>query len=462
MRTRENDLQFISALLDLLIINLTFWLSAWAFQNIFIESTHFLLTVILANFSWVIAFILVRKQTLYSEKGFRIRLKRLLNRSLIFLFLSIINFGIFYSQIGYLLNFVVFASLLFIFLKLSINFIYYKIVKYFHLRNVRIKRTLLIGRNETMQKAEHIIKFNPVLNYMFVGYLTDEKDEENDVLGTRNELERVIQEYSIQVIFVSIPSARELQPHHIDNDELLKTCNRMGVRLFYIPEVNNVDRDMFDVEYINEITIINPQRIPMDSMENRIKKRIFDIAFSGFVLIFVMSWLYPLMGLLIKLSSKGPVLFVQKRTGINKVTFDCYKFRSMNPNAEADKKQACENDPRITKIGQFMRKTSIDELPQFFNVFKGDMSVVGPRPHMLAHTDEYSTLIDDYLVRHYIKPGITGWAQINGLRGETDELWKMEDRVEKDIEYVKNWSLDWDIVIIWKTLFGKKSFSNAG
>lgn len=459
MRTRENDLQFIAVMMDLLIINLSFLLCTILFHHIFIESVHFFLAVLLANFSWILAYMFIKTSTLYSQKGFKIRLKRILSRSAIFLILSAVNFYIFRSQIGYLFVFIFSASFLFIFLKLSLNYIYYRVVKYYHLRNVRIRSALLVGRSPIMQEVEQIIKYNPILNFLFVGYVDEEDDK--DVLGNSDDLEKLIKEYNIQVVFVSIKNADELKTSNVTNRDLLQTCNRMGVRLFYIPEENNVDRDLYDVEYLNDIPIINPQLIPLDSMENRIKKRIFDLAFSSFVIVFIMSWLYPILVLVIKLSSKGPVLFVQKRTGINKVTFDCYKFRSMHINKEADLMQATEGDARITKIGNFMRKSSLDELPQFFNVFKGNMSVVGPRPHMLAHTNQYSALIDDYLVRHYVKPGITGWAQINGLRGEIDKLWKMEERVNKDIEYVNNWSLDWDIIIIWKTVFDNKSAQNA-
>jgi exopolysaccharide biosynthesis polyprenyl glycosylphosphotransferase len=217
----------------------------------------------------------------------------------------------------------------------------------------------------------------------------------------------------------------------------------------------------YNEDKIDGLVIINPQRYPLDLAENQIKKRLFDLLFSSLVLIFIMSWLYPIIGILIKLSSKGPVLFTQKRTGINKNVFNCYKFRSMRPNEDADKKQATGNDPRITRIGRFLRKTNLDEFPQFINVFKGEMSVVGPRPHMLAHTEKYSALIDEYLVRHYVKPGITGWAQVNGYRGETDELWKMEKRVEFDKEYLMTWSFEKDFVIVWRTVFDLKAFMNA-
>ncbi|MCE1155181.1 MAG: exopolysaccharide biosynthesis polyprenyl glycosylphosphotransferase, partial [Bacteroidales bacterium] len=210
------------------------------------------------------------------------------------------------------------------------------------------------------------------------------------------------------------------------------------------------------------ITIYNPQRIPLDIAENQIKKRLFDIVVSGLFLLLVMSWLFPLIALIVKLSSRGPVLFVQPRTGINNRTFQCYKFRSMRVNSDAHKVQATKNDPRITAIGRLMRRTNIDELPQFINVFWGDMSIVGPRPHMLAHTELFAREVDNYLVRHYVKPGITGWAQVNGYRGETKEHWQIEKRVQYDHEYIRNWTFDWDFVIVWKTLFCLKAFKNAG
>jgi len=163
-----------------------------------------------------------------------------------------------------------------------------------------------------------------------------------------------------------------------------------------------------------------------------------------------------LLAILLKINSKGPVFFVQKRTGINNKTFKCLKFRSMKVNNESDIKQAVEGDQRITAFGNFLRKSNIDELPQFFNVLFGQMSVVGPRPHMLKHTDQYSGLIDGYLVRHYIKPGITGFAQISGYRGETDELWKMERRVHYDMNYLENWNFWWDLKIVLMTIIGEK------
>ena len=190
-------------------------------------------------------------------------------------------------------------------------------------------------------------------------------------------------------------------------------------------------------------------------------KRLFDIVFSLLIIIFIFSWLFPILAILIKLESKGPVFFIQVRTGRNNIHFKCYKFRSMRLNNDADKKQATRNDHRITRIGSFLRKTSLDELPQFFNVLIGDMSIVGPRPHMLHHTEEYSQLTDKFKTRNLLKPGITGWAQICGLRGEVANTEAMLKRVDADVWYLKNWSFLLDLKIIfltfWITLKGDKN-----
>lgn len=217
-----------------------------------------------------------------------------------------------------------------------------------------------------------------------------------------------------------------------------------------------------NTEAVGSFLMFNPQEIPLDRLTYRAGKRLFDIGFSLLVVILLFSWLFPLIALIIKLESKGPVFFIQRRTGINNKTFYCLKFRTMRTNLDADTRQATKDDDRITKVGKLLRKTNIDELPQFLNVLKGDMSVVGPRPHMLKHTKQYSALIEHYKVRHFVKPGITGWAQVNGYRGLTDELWKMEKRVQFDMEYLEGWTFIWDLRIIMSTLFSKSIYKNAG
>jgi len=304
----------------------------------------------------------------------------------------------------------------------------------------------------------HLLNSNPMLGYEFVGFIS-EKPETNriDVLGDLDELAPLVTKHQIDLIFVTLTAYNDLNK----SKELMAACNKMGVRLRFVPENQYWSKFRRNLESVGSLVIINPQEIPLDDLNARFMKRLFDILFSSMVILFIMSWLFPIVCLLIKLSSKGPVLFTQKRTGINNKTFTCIKFRSMCLNPEADTKQATAGDSRITAIGRFLRKSNIDELPQFFNVFIGQMSVVGPRPHMLKHTEQYSELIEYYRVRHYIKPGITGWAQVNGFRGVTDQLWKMEKRVEYDMIYLENWSLWWDIKIIIMTVLGRRSHKNA-
>ena len=199
--------------------------------------------------------------------------------------------------------------------------------------------------------------------------------------------------------------------------------------------------------------IITLRDEPLTDFVNRVIKRIFDILFSLFVILFILSWLFPIIAIIIKLNSKGPVLFKQKRSGIDNKEFICYKFRSMTVNRDSDSKQATMNDTRVTRIGKFLRKTSLDEFPQFINVLIGDMSIVGPRPHMIKHTNEYSALIQKYMVRQLVKPGITGAAQVRGFRGETKSLKDMEGRIRLDVWYIENWSFWLDINIIFKTIW---------
>jgi len=207
------------------------------------------------------------------------------------------------------------------------------------------------------------------------------------------------------------------------------------------------------IEYYGNLPIVTTRPEPLDNLYNRTIKRIFDIVFSSLFLLLIASWLFPIIALAVKLTSKGPVFFMQKRSGENNSEFLCYKFRTMYVNREADTKQATKDDPRITSVGRILRKTNLDEIPQFINVLKGDMSVVGPRPHMLKHTEEYSKIVNSFMVRHFVKPGITGAAQANGYRGDTTDPKLMEKRVQYDVWYLENWSFWLDIKIVFLTVW---------
>ena len=227
-------------------------------------------------------------------------------------------------------------------------------------------------------------------------------------------------------------------------------CDYKVVRFFFVPvSVESIGLNL-KRELLDDIEIYTTYENPLQNLGNRMLKRTFDIVLSLFFLI-PTALMFPFIWLIIKIQSPGPILFKQARTGIDGKTFMMLKFRSMHVNKDADRLQATKDDPRKYPFGNFMRKSNIDELPQFLNVLKGDMSFVGPRPHMLAHTEQYSALITKYMVRHFVKPGLTGWAQVTGFRGETKELWQMEGRVKRDIWYMEHWSIWLDIRIIWMT-----------
>ena len=228
-------------------------------------------------------------------------------------------------------------------------------------------------------------------------------------------------------------------------------CDSRVIRFYYVPvSVESIGLNL-KREMLDDMEVFTTYENPLQNSVNRTVKRLFDIVLS-LIALGLTGLIFPFVWLTIKIQSPGPIFFKQKRTGLDGKNFYCYKFRSMHVNKDADRVQATKDDPRKYPFGNFMRKTNIDELPQFWNVLKGDMSIVGPRPHMLAHTEMYSQLISKYMVRHFVKPGITGWAQVSGFRGETKELWQMEERVKHDIWYMENWSFWLDIRIMWFTV----------
>jgi putative colanic acid biosynthesis UDP-glucose lipid carrier transferase len=233
--------------------------------------------------------------------------------------------------------------------------------------------------------------------------------------------------------------------------EIRQFTEKHKLELRLIPENKAIYSKNFILEYFGTIPILKPKPLPFERIETHILKRIFDIFLSLFTCLFILSWLLPILGIIIKLDSKGPLFFRQKRDGLNGKQFFCYKLRSMSVNTDADIVSATKDDKRITKFGAFLRRSSLDELPQFFNVLFGDMSLVGPRPHINIQTKKYVNEVKNYLVRNSVKPGITGLAQISGYRGEVIQKSDIENRVRFDIFYIENWSFFLDLKIILQT-----------
>ncbi|MBF9253256.1 undecaprenyl-phosphate glucose phosphotransferase [Pontibacter sp. 172403-2] len=295
------------------------------------------------------------------------------------------------------------------------------------------------------------ILHNPQLNYSVAGIFDDDASRVPsymNYLGKVAECADYASANKISEIYCALPYTESEKI-----EWLLQEADKHMVRFRVVPDVKGAMHHKFMVELFGYVPVLKTRQEPLENKANEIIKRAFDIVFSAVTIVLVLSWFVPLIALAIKLDSKGPVFFKQLRSGKNNKSFYCLKFRSMTVNSDSDSMQASKSDARVTRMGRFMRKTSIDELPQFINVFLGNMSVVGPRPHMLKHTHDYSKLIDNYMVRHFLTPGITGWAQVNGFRGETKETIAMLNRVKADLWYLENWSILLDMKIIFLTVW---------
>lgn len=318
-------------------------------------------------------------------------------------------------------------------------------------RRFRIyKSVAVLGRNRTGARlASYFMQHHK--QYKFEGFLDDNYskliERDGAIMVSNSDQIRKVAEGGHTDVYVSLAPERMAQAQI-----LMEEAERQCVRLKFVLDLEEKLGEPFEINYMGDFPVISLRREPLEDMQNRFKKRVVDVLLSFTVLVCIMSWLYPLLAVIIKLQSRGPVLFRQQRTGRNNRPFYCYKFRSMRLNKDSDTLQASKDDHRITPIGRFMRKYSLDEFPQFLNVLIGNMSITGPRPHMLKHTEQYSAIINRFMVRHYLKPGITGWAQVNGLRGETRDPRLMERRVEHDLWYMENWSLWLDLKIICKTV----------
>jgi len=457
MNSNENELRLIYLVFDLIIVNVVFGIIYFISPVLPDLSSHERsLYLLLFNISEFITFSIFSRKNLYFHDSFSNRVKRISNRILSFSILLFVFAHLFLPP-GFSHIFLLKYILLLYIANLIFYFSLYSFLRIRRERGYYVHRALIIGYNDMGFFLRQLLENTPMLGYDFVGFVADVSEEDKDHIGHINELAQLVVTNEIDFVFVTLSEYNNLNK----SKELLAICNRIGVRLRFVPENQYWFKSSMNLESVGSLVVFNPQEIPLDDMKSRFVKRLFDVVFSSFVIIFIISWLFPILFLLIKLSSKGPVFFMQNRTGINNKTFKCMKLRSMSMSEDADLKQATAHDARITPIGRFLRKTNLDEFPQFFNVLFGQMSIVGPRPHMLRHTEQYSKLIDYYKVRHYVKPGITGWAQVNGYRGETDELWKMEKRVEYDMKYLNNWTFWMDLKIVFMTVFSRKAFNNA-
>lgn len=329
-------------------------------------------------------------------------------------------------------------------------------------RAIYVAASYLFNRGRTATKRIVIVGYNEVakrLAYSFVtqnanvsvdGFFEDVESVKElsslPIIGDICQCVSYAVDNNVSEIFSTISPERNTSLYN-----LAQIAEKSLIRFKFVPDFKFYVNRNIHLEYFNDFPVLSLRPEPLEDLSNRIKKRLFDIIFSLFVIFFLLSWLLPLLAIFITLNSKGPIFFLQWRSGKNNKKFRCIKLRTLAINPDSDTRQVTLGDERITSVGKFLRKANLDELPQFFNILFGSMSVVGPRPHMIRHTETYSRLLGEYMVRHFLKPGLTGWAQVNGYRGEIRIEEQLRKRIEHDIWYMENWSLWLDFRVVLQT-----------
>jgi putative colanic acid biosynthesis UDP-glucose lipid carrier transferase len=428
----------------------------------FIETDIWMLPLLIVG--WYFSSRSTKTQESFDLKPIVAGLLRTANRIFVQFFLVILFFFTAHQTFNTIRFLVLYISLLCIVMPLEMLF-HEKFMLFLREKGYNKRKILMVGAGKRATEFCNLINRNQYLGYEVVGFLEDSERQIHNCpyLGKTDKIEQLLstQEADFDEVVVALPNSAHNKIKHIAS-----IVTRQAVKLRIIPDYYELVNSEYNVSIFSGFPMITLRSEPLDNFNLGIIKRLFDLVFSSLVLISICSWLFPIIALCIKLDSKGPVFFVQERWGKKNRKIRCYKFRSMNVFNDAETtngkyRQAEKNDVRITRVGGFLRKTSLDEFPQFLNVFKGEMSVVGPRPHPTPLNLESKQFIDNYTVRHLVKPGITGWAQVHGFRGETKDPSLMRARVEHDIWYIENWSLLLDLKIIlltfWKMFAGDKN-----
>ena len=430
----------INIVFDLIVITS---LSLYFFRELNLNQFYYLLY---QTFAWIVIAILVKYYEVYRFTT-PVEIITKLIKQFIFFLLVVIAFFPFAKTVTFSGK----ATAIFIIGSFCI-IVTFKYFLFFYLKKYRIvtgsnfRNAVIIGYTPEAIKLKEVFDTRKDYGYRFLGFFSD-KDQNPEVKGKIDDIKEYVIANNVDEIYCSL--------NEISNDilkELVEFVDENAKVIKFIPDTKEIYSKNLRVDYYELFPVLSLHKTQLHNPLIKGIKRGFDIMFSLFVIVFFLSWLIPLLALLIKLESKGPVFFKQGRPGMDEKEFFCYKFRSMQLNGYTEQ-EASKNDPRVTRMGKLMRKTSMDELPQFFNVLCGDMSVVGPRPHLWSQNKAYACKIKKYMVRHYVKPGITGLAQVKGFRGEIETEEDMINRIKFDVFYIENWSLIMDIKIIFQTVF---------
>jgi putative colanic acid biosynthesis UDP-glucose lipid carrier transferase len=438
--------------LDLIGLNLIFFILLLFYQRALssLNFTPYIDFWMVTNLTWIIISIaaglygsmLVLKFELFVKRTSQIYLLWVM---LILLYLVVIR------EVDFSRTFIFFLLICFL-LILGLNrFSYFAIHKYIKKRGTYVNKIIILGYNEMSKKLAKYFEEEGI-NTELVGFIEEPLNVDEltnyPILTNIDNAVEMAKKMDVQEIFSTIMPEQNQVIYHLMHD-----AENNCVKFKIIPDFSMFLKKPVVIDYLSDMPVLALRGDPLEDMGNRIKKRLLDLLVSSAVLLFILSWLIPLVAAIVKLESKGPVFFRQLRSGKNDKPFFCLKFRSMRINEFADQQSAIRDDPRITRIGRFLRKSSLDEFPQFINVFVGEMSLVGPRPHMLKHSSEFSKMVAHYMSRQFLKPGITGWAQINSYRGEIKSQAEIEGRVASDLWYFENWTIWLDIRIMFLTLY---------
>ena len=422
--------------------------SLYFFSNEALNNKHSLY-IIYSTFFWLLSSFYLKFYKVYRYTSILSILSLLIKQFLVYAIIIYAFMGVFRSI--NIQAYITFKYLLIVFL----NITFIKIVSFYALKKYRlylkgnIRKVVIIGNNKAANELKNLFTKDKELGYEIQAVFSNVNDE--TIHGNINDSFKYLEEHKeIDEIYCAIDELSEKQVN-----EYVKHANIFIYNIKFISNTKSLYTKRLKTIFYNYIPVLSIQEVTLNNELNKLIKRLFDIVFSLFVIIFILSWLSVVLYVLIKIESEGPLFYKHKRNGINYKEFVCYKFRSLKTNSETENSYVKKKDDRVTKVGKYLRRTSLDELPQFFNVFFGDMSVVGPRPHMLSYTEKYSKKIEQYnfIFRHKVKPGVTGLAQISGFRGEIETDKDIIGRIKYDIFYIENWSLLLDVKIIFQTLF---------
>ncbi len=433
---------------DIVLANLLFVGLSCFFPLVDLGQTKYETMLVLINLSCVLSTMFYREEVdRYTMQFGQIIKNAALRVGLIAVILALSLFLIKTTDISRLFTGVFFVAL---FAAVVLCHIVTKYVLLYVLRRKEIQtRAVIVGAGSLGRKLYNEVTRNDYLGIKVLGYFDDDPTKNRgNLLGDIEAVKDYVLAHDVDQIYCTLPVTAKAKIL-----DLMNFADNNVVNLFIVPTVRYYSDIPLVFGMIGDMPVLSVRSVPLSYAHNAFLKRTFDLVVSTLFLVTLFVPIYLVVGLAIKLSSPGPVIFRQKRTGEGGQDFECYKFRSMRVNASSDSVQATADDNRKTRVGEFIRRTSIDELPQFINVFKGEMSIVGPRPHMLYHTSEYSKVVGKYMVRHFIKPGITGLAQVSGFRGGTEDVEMMEQRIKRDIWYIENWSIGLDLKIIFRTIY---------